>query len=256
MIGMKGFGFGGIVALPSYENCSPLDPACVARNQAKSDQYNKDVLVAQDQDHHATCLASGNSEAYCSAADQVYNRIAAGGPTIVAGSGGGGGGTSFNFTTSRGGSTLYPGDTWNITINNSTPNAKVTADGMMKGANFSGTSFGSTDGNGNWTLSGTVGSGDVGYWQENWNVNGLRVGSVSFQVATPTLQAAPVVTTPSQSPVTNPTSQSTNTTNGVPTTTVFGTSIPDVTLPVVGQVSMLTVLGVAAVGLFLVMRRK
>jgi len=70
--------------------------------------------------------------------------------------------------TTRGGSTVfYVGDNWTLSIGGGLPNAAVI--GIANG-NF--TPYGSTDGNGNWSLSGYMSQGDVGQWSESWTVGG------------------------------------------------------------------------------------
>jgi len=103
------------------------------------------------------------------------------------------------FTTSRGGTALQVGDTWLVSITGASPNAPVTVSGSMPSGSFSGTPMGTTDGNGNWSKSGTAGSGDVGSWQESWAVGGAPAGSFSFSIAPASAPAAQFATAPAAS---------------------------------------------------------
>ncbi len=93
----------------------------------------------------------------------------------------GGGLAGLAFTTSRGSGLtqdLHPGDTWTISITGAAPNAAVTVSGTTPGGSFSGSQMGMTDGNGNWSKSGTTSAGEVGTWVEHWMVNGQDAGTI------------------------------------------------------------------------------
>ncbi len=98
-------------------------------------------------------------------------------------------GGTLSFTTSSGSTSLRVGDTWTVKITGASPNAAVAVSGSMPGSTFEFTRMGVTDGNGNFTKSGTVGVGDIGAWQESWYVNAggragnALAGSVSFTVS-------------------------------------------------------------------------
>ncbi len=98
-------------------------------------------------------------------------------------------GGTLSFTSSSGSTSLRVGDTWTVKITGASPNAAVAVSGSMPGSTFEFTRMGVTDGNGNFTKSGTVGIGDVGAWQESWYVNAggragnALAGSVSFTVS-------------------------------------------------------------------------
>jgi hypothetical protein len=96
---------------------------------------------------------------------------------------------TLSFSTSRGGTTLYPGDTWTITISGAAPNAPISVVGGGNGA-MNTTPTGTTDTKGNFSLSGTIDSSQIGSWYEGWTVGGTGVGSISFTVV-----AAPAGTT-------------------------------------------------------------
>ena len=96
---------------------------------------------------------------------------------------------TLSFTTSRGGTTLYPGDTWTIRISGAKPNAAISVVGGVNGA-MNNTPTGTTDASGNFSLSGTIDSSQVGSWYEAWTVGGLASGTITFTVAaTPAAQS-------------------------------------------------------------------
>ena len=87
---------------------------------------------------------------------------------------------SVSFVNSRGGSTLYPGDTWTITLTGA-PNADVFVTGGKNGAQDK-MRMGSTDGSGRFSLTGKIASDQIGLWSEVWTVGGQSAGSFSFTV--------------------------------------------------------------------------
>jgi hypothetical protein len=98
-----------------------------------------------------------------------------------------GGAPRLTFKTSRGGSSLVPGDTWQVSISGGAPNSPVTVTGNTAGNKTDSVTsgMGSTDSQGNFSKSGTIGSGDVGSWSETWAVGGATAGSFSFTVQAP-----------------------------------------------------------------------
>ncbi len=120
---------------------------------------------------------------------------------------------ALSFVTSRGGSTLYPGDTWQITISGAAPNAPISVVGGMNGA-MNNTPSGTTDANGNYTANGTIDSSSIGSWYEAWTVGGAGIGTITFTVA-----AAPA--TPNSASTTGSTTTGGSTTGG---TTTGGTT--------------------------------
>lgn len=88
---------------------------------------------------------------------------------------------SVSFVNSRGGSTLYPGDTWIVSISGGKPNADVVVTGGKNGATPS-VKRGTTDSSGRFTLSGKISSDELGVWTESWTVDGQPAGSFSFSV--------------------------------------------------------------------------
>lgn len=97
------------------------------------------------------------------------------------------------------------GDTWSMSISGATPNSPVTISASQNGSSMGTSSFGSTDGSGNWSLSGQFGTNNVGVWSESVMVGGSVVGGLNFTVTQ--------VTTPAQTTASNPTGGNTNTTN-------------------------------------------
>jgi hypothetical protein len=100
---------------------------------------------------------------------------------------------TLSFQTSRGGSTLQPGDTWTVSIRGATSGTSVSVVGGKNGA-VSSTLMGVTDANGNFSLSGTIGSDQIGTWAEQWYVSSVLSGSFSFTVVAPTTPAGQMVT--------------------------------------------------------------
>lgn len=90
---------------------------------------------------------------------------------------------SFSFTSSGGNSSqLQVGDSWTITITGAMPNSAVTVNGTKNGGSFGVVAEGATDSSGNFSKSATVGSGDIGTWQEVWSVGSTNVGAIMFSV--------------------------------------------------------------------------
>jgi len=74
------------------------------------------------------------------------------------------------------------GDTFQVTVTGAA-NQPVTLTGSQNGVDFGTANVGSTDGNGNFTLSGVEGPDAVGSWIENWFIGGVLVATFSFIVA-------------------------------------------------------------------------
>lgn len=88
---------------------------------------------------------------------------------------------SLQFTTSRGSTTLYPGDTWQIRITGSAPNAIISVSGVHNGQT-SVNQMGSADASGNYTKTGTIDAYDAGGWQETWYAGSAMAGVINFTV--------------------------------------------------------------------------
>lgn len=86
------------------------------------------------------------------------------------------------FSSSRGGSTLYPGDTWTIVLTGAAPGAQIKVTGGKNGANDTNV-MGTADSTGRFSLAGTAGSAELGTWNETWTAGGANAGSFSFTVA-------------------------------------------------------------------------
>lgn len=89
------------------------------------------------------------------------------------------------FTTSRGGTTVQPGDTWTVSISGAPPNLPVSVSAVHPDGGSATQNFGNTDGAGNWSLSGTFSADMKGNWSEVWKVGTLTAGSFSFSVVIP-----------------------------------------------------------------------
>jgi len=124
------------------------------------------------------------------------------------------------FQNSRGGSVLYPGDTWTISISGGIPQSPVVVVGGVNGANNS-TQMGVTDYAGNWSKSGTIDASQVGAWSERWSVGDNSAGNISFTVASS--PSAPAVSNAPATPAAQG-APSVAATPGVRTTTGAGTS--------------------------------
>jgi hypothetical protein len=198
-------GGGQLVPLPAYANCDPRDVACVANNEALNTQYNLNVQQAQAQNNYDQCMNDGKGQAFCGAQAAVQS----GGQVITevlpaAATAGPQGGT-FSFTTSRGGNAMQVGDSWKVSITGATPYMQVSVYGSMPGGAMPSTWEGTTDASGNFSKSGTVGTGEIGRWHEVWSVGPTVSGSTTFVVTDVTqAPAAPApVTTPAGKTVIN-----------------------------------------------------
>jgi hypothetical protein len=93
--------------------------------------------------------------------------------------------------TSRPGQAFQVGDSWLITITG-TPNSPVTDTATQNGVSLGTTPYGSTDSNGNFSLTGSMASGVVGSWMEQWSVGGVPGPVLNFTVsAAPMAAPAP-----------------------------------------------------------------
>jgi len=151
----------------SYETCSPVDSACVARNLQKNIGHEQAVAIA-------LYGHDGDGNGPLGYLDKAKNPYIGPTPVVpVAPSGG-----RVTFTSSRGGNSLQVGDTWLVSITGATPNTPVTVN-----AGGPQTAMGKTDANGNFSLSGTARTEDIGSWNELWAVGGLNSGAFQFTVS-------------------------------------------------------------------------
>jgi len=112
--------------------------------------------------------------------------------------------TSVSFTDHSNPNPPYSvGDQWSLSITG-TPGATVMGSASQNGASASSSVMGTTDENGNLTLTGTFGSGDVGTWNETYQVGAGAPASLSFTVQTPPAPAAQVMTNPGPTPIVAP----------------------------------------------------
>jgi hypothetical protein len=225
-IGVRGL---GAVPYPTFEVCAgPWDSPCVARNEVTSDNYNVAVAQALAQSNMDQCEANARLSpdqyqpallARCQGQlaiqsapdnpvvttwDGSHAYAPAAPPMVITPRGG-----QFSFQSSRGGTSLYVGDTWTVSITGATPNSPVTVVGTANTGPFGTTTMGTTDSAGNFSKSGTLGTGDVGNWGEQWSVGGLPSGTVSFSVqpisvAAPSGGATPLPTSGTTPPVLTP----------------------------------------------------
>jgi hypothetical protein len=86
-----------------------------------------------------------------------------------------------SFQGSRAGLTFQPGDTWQITITGGAPNTLVSVTGVHNGATATN-QMGTTDQNGNFSLSGTFDTSVIGNWSETWYVGTQTAGTFQFSV--------------------------------------------------------------------------
>jgi hypothetical protein len=155
----------------------------------------------------------------------------------------------FTFTnlTSGNNSSFVVGDRWEVRISGAAPNAPVSVNGGMNGANAL-TPMGSTDASGNYTRNGQMTQAEVGSWQEAWRVNNQIIASFTFKVS-----PAGTATTSGTGTGTGG-GQSTQTTSSI-SKSVSG-ALPGGSVSIGGMDIPVWGLGLAAVALFFMMRGK
>jgi hypothetical protein len=95
------------------------------------------------------------------------------------------------------------GDQWTLTITGN-PNTAVQGSASQNGAPMSTSNMGTTDTNGNLTLTGTFGAGDVGSWAESYLVGQGTPAPLNFTVNAPTASPGTLtMTNPGPTPVTS-----------------------------------------------------
>ena len=169
----------GTVPTPAYETCNPTDSACVARNQVLNAAYNEAVVEDLWKTYNSGPMPVGwmtagddpTRQQQVAANYNTANVV----PAAPAASGG-----HVTFTSSRGSNALQVGDTWLVSITGATPNSPVSVN-----AGGSTTQMGTTDANGNFSLSGTARTQDIGPWNELWSVGGLNSGAFQFTISAP-----------------------------------------------------------------------
>jgi hypothetical protein len=155
-------------------SCSPLDTACIAANQAAVDAFS--ALQAA----HNGCVPPTSGPAYRS----TIPVAAAPSPASYRWS------PVLSFQT-KNPRTPSVGDPWTISVSGAPANTAVMVTGGQGGANTT-TAIGTTDGAGNFSVSGTFTGDQVGQWAENWVVAGVPVqgGNFAFTVIPTTSPAA------------------------------------------------------------------
>jgi hypothetical protein len=204
MYALRGFGqltYYDLLAQANLQSCDPRDSACVASNVAKQAAV-EDYWVA----HMTSGVPAGTQLSFAPLTQaQVQSFASPGSPTVgnivptgimsvdgqrftadVPGGGGSSAPASYSphvsFSSSRGGTVLEPGDTWHISITGGPPHSPVTVSGSTPSGSFSNSPMGTTDGNGNFALAGTITADQVGNWSESWSVGSLSAGAFSFTV--------------------------------------------------------------------------
>jgi hypothetical protein len=100
-----------------------------------------------------------------------------------------------SYVFSRGGSTLYPGDTWSINIWGAKPGSPVSLALTQQGGNTVSNNIGIVNSSGNFWYTGSVNTGTDGQWSQVWYVGGQQVGAFSFTVFDPVVNAVAPTTT-------------------------------------------------------------
>ena len=149
--------------------------------------------------------------------------------------------TATLVNTSRPGQSPQVGDSWQLTITGA-PNSPVTDSATQNGTSLGTTPYGSTDANGNFSLSGTFDSSSIGTWVETWSVGGSQASPISFTVA-----AAPAGTAASTALTTTTTPVSTAIT-GTCWSPLASFGIPDTCVGPIGIAELVA----GVVGLFLI----
>lgn len=91
---------------------------------------------------------------------------------------------SFQNMTGTSVSEFKAGDQFRVTISNAPPNTAVKVSSVHDGVNASA-GMGTTDGDGKFSLTGTMGAGEAGSWTETWSVGDQKLPQVSFRVVAP-----------------------------------------------------------------------
>lgn len=200
-------------------NCAPGDQACMNAAMAAINTFNAEweacvqAPMGQATTSAYQTLQAKTGDPYAQAYNAQLSSIQAQGGTSAAGGSGAPSGVSTTpaaqhyapsilFTTSRGGTTLQPGDTWTMRITGGQPNAAVTVTGSAGGTSFGSTQMGSTDAYGTFSASNVV-PNQPGPWSETWAVAGQMAGSVAFTIVAPSA-ASPNPPAPPPPQVVNP----------------------------------------------------
>jgi hypothetical protein len=200
MRGLGAMNYYDLLAQANLQDCDPKDVTCVASNVAKQAAV-EDYWVQ----HMSTGVPEGTQLSFAPLSQSQVegftspNPIYGGNivPTGILSVGGvrqtlppisgqlSPGQQSYSprvaFSTSRGGTSLVPGDTWQVSISGGAPNTQVTVTGGKAGQNAT-SAMGTTDASGNFSLSGSITPDQIGSWNEQWAVGGVNAGSFSFTV--------------------------------------------------------------------------
>lgn len=188
-------------------NCAPGDNACISAALSAVDTFNAEwgacvqVPTGQATTSGYSTLQANTGDPYAQAYNAQTPAAQHYAPSIL-------------FTTSRGGTTLQPGDTWTMRITGGQPNAAVMVSGSAGGQSFASTQMGTTDAYGTFSASNVV-PNQPGPWSEVWSVAGQTAGSVAFTIVTP---QTPAPNPPAPPLITNPTPPSQPVNTGTSTT--------------------------------------
>jgi hypothetical protein len=206
-------GYGAPLAPPAWdgsyagmENCAPLDSACVARNTAR-EIAAQNVFYGAGRNYQTSLCIANRGGGYVPAGTDIatwcenqYGGVpgAGGGgvtpppvPMPPAPSPSGSGGTvpttgNYRVTlrnlTTGNSSIFNVGDQWQISVSGAPPNSPVQNAATQSGHPASTSVVGTTDGSGNFVISGVMPAADVGTWTEQWSVAGIPFGLISFSV--------------------------------------------------------------------------
>jgi hypothetical protein len=203
--------------IPYYpaEQCEPLDTACVERNAARQRANMALLAERQRQINLNICLANalrnGQPESVCaqyatpitipSAPGTIAYTNPADAERIAQqqlawiqqqqqqqqqASAGATGTQTYRpqvqlENASRPGQPLRVGDSFRATITGAQPGAAVEVEAYQDGRSLGRTRYGQTDAQGNFSLTGTIGSEHVGHWREIWHIGSAAV-TIEFDV--------------------------------------------------------------------------
>jgi hypothetical protein len=152
---------------PTYESCG-IDVVCINRNNVKEQDYLKQLYASLGISDISNVPGTPNYVPPTTPSTTNVSNMSR--VDIYT--------TGYNV-----------GDTWTIKISGAVPGKSVSVNGGMNGT-VSNTKMGSTDGAGNFVLSGRFDNSSVGSWAEDWAVDNSLVGSLRFMVS-PVINIAP-----------------------------------------------------------------
>jgi hypothetical protein len=93
-----------------------------------------------------------------------------------------------NLTTGVAGTIVAGRDQWRLSITGAAPNVPVSVTAANNNGSQSSTTYGSTDASGNWIMTGSSSSGDIGQWTQTWKAGSDVAGTLWFQIVAPATQ--------------------------------------------------------------------